>query len=315
MGWSWLLVLLFLGSPFCRALRTPGTTGTTTTTRLTTTQGKECLPCHIVRPHIVFDEDDDNDEEEEDELQQPLPLMCVTKRPDRSYRESFEIDLPEAFLEAYKHLIDAGDAFVCIEGGSIDQEGQAVVMPTVIVTSDADADAIELHATSFKHDRQLRQLQQQSSTTAGTKQRQVRLLVVRVVDVEGTEPVDSVDVMEGAIFGTGVNPQNISFAASVVQQYAAISHEKFALVPVLLQGANNIAAGVAEVVIGIPVQGAPLYRRLVPELLNATEAALGPLDELADTIIFCLPDGATANGKTSWTAIATIWEPVSVMKA
>jgi hypothetical protein len=262
-----------------------------------------CLPCHIVRPQVSFDDD---------MLEELPPIMCVTKRPERSYRESFEIDLTESFLVKYSHLIDAGDAFVCIEGGYVDVVGRVVVVPP---NDSNNASSIELlQVTSFKQQQQHdRELQQSSSVTtpqrAGTK----RLLVVRIISLTGQEPAESVDAIEGAIFGTGINPEAIPFQASVVKQYAAVSHGKLHFVPAVDTVNNHTTTGVVEVIVSLPVEGAPLLQDLVPEVMNATEAALGPLDELADAFIFCLPDGATINGKEYWIAISIHSEPVSLI--
>jgi hypothetical protein len=253
----------------------------------------DCLPCHIVHPEILVELIEVRGDSIENDL---TFLQCITKRPEHSYRESFDIQLPETYTQLYRQVISAGDAFICIQGGYIDEQNGLVTAPT---NSDGDIEFYDMHAV-YQY-RQLQQSQDQSSN------RQLRLLAVRVIDSTGHEPIETKAAIEGAIYGTGSNPDNISSSASVVQQFGAISHNQLTFTASV---GEKIQYGVAEVPISISVNGSLFFRELVPSLLNATALTLGPMDEIADVIIFCLPDGSLLDGQASWTGLAVNGEPV-----
>lgn len=261
-------------------------------------ENNECIPCHIVRIEVTTIE-----EVEPTLMQQQTPMKCITKHPHRSYRELYDIDLPAAFLLKYQHAIDGGDAFICIKNAYIDESTNRIVITTMEYEQETDT---MYTVSSYKaiQQRQYRSLQEEQQNY-----QEFRLLVVRIVDVNGVEPIESPDILEGAVFGTGSNPENISASASVVQHLSAVTHGKVQLVP--SEAVVTISSnGVIDVPISLPVNGSGFFRELLPEILNATELVVGPMNDAADVYIFCLPNGASLVGRTGWTGFSINFEPV-----
>jgi hypothetical protein len=247
----------------------------------------DCLPCHIVRPDISI--------EEIDSVPPQLPIQCITSHSLRTYREGFDISLPEALLQSQRHVIDGGNAFICIPGAYIDESSRSITVPN-------DYDFKHPMSAYKETQHQNRYLQGQESTETT---QELRLLVLRVIDATGNEPIESIDSIEGAIFGTGVNPENISSSASVVEHLAAITHNKVKLIP-----SNVTQSGVIDMTISLSVNNTSFFRALVPDLLNTTKSTFGPLKDLSDVFIFCLPDGSSLSGETGWTGVSVNNEPV-----
>ena len=263
-----------------------------------------CIPCHIVRLDVLLEVVDQS---------LPVlqtPIICITKHPQRSYRESYDIDLPESFLQQHHHVIDGGDAFVCVNDAYIDESTNRIVITAMEDNDDESEHTGDIYTvSSYKetlYQQQRRSLQEQQKQK---HHKELRLLVVRIIDVNGIGPIESVDSIEATIFGTGSNPQNIATLASVVQQLSAITHDQVVLVP-----SNNVttisSTGVIEIPITLPVNGSGFFRELQSEILNATELMVGPMDEAADVYIFCLPDGATLVGNKGWAGFTINFEPV-----
>ena len=133
------------------------------------------------------------------------------------------------------------------------------------------------------------------------------LLAVRVVSKEET-PAESLQSIEGAIFGTGSNPDSIPDNASVVAQYNAVTHGKLLYKPAEGLGINH---GVTEISIESSFAGNDLQKTIIPEILSTTEAAIGPLS-VVDRIIFCLPNDSLFGDDTDWTGFTFLYSPVSV---
>jgi hypothetical protein len=234
---------------------------------------------------------------------QQAPIKCITNHPLRTYRVSYDIDLPISFLQVYQHVIDGGDAFVCVNDAYIDEYSNRIVLKTVENKQNTD-NMYTVSSYKATQQRQYRSLQVEQQNY-----QEFRLLVVRIIDVTGAEPNESSDSIEGAIFGTGSNPENISASASVVQHLSAVTHGKVLLVP--SEGVFTISSnGVIDVPISLPVNGSGFFRELLPEILNATELVVGSMDDAADVYIFCLPDGASLVGRTGWTGFSVDFEPV-----
>ena len=267
------------------------TTSADTTVTSANESYSECIPCHIVRIDVSMDG--------VRQIQlQTNPIKCITKHPFRSYRTSYDIDLPESFLHSHQNIIDGGDALICVNDAYIDDSINRIV---ITPTSDHSFTVSSYKATKQKQQGKHRLLQ--------PNRQEIRLLVVRIIDVNGIEPIVSMESIEGAMFGTGPNPDNLSETASVVQQLAAITHDKVLLVP-----SDSITTtqfnGVIEVPIALPVNGSGFFRELLSEILNATELVVGPMDDAADAYVFCLPDGSSLVGQTGWSGLSVSLEPV-----
>ena len=273
----------------------------TTTNASSAWSAGDCIPCHMVRI--------DDSIEVVDPTQQ-LPknqIKCITQHPRRSYRAMYDIEnLPASFVPTHQHVIDGGDAFVCLKEAYIDESSNCIVMTSKNDDDDTNSRNDDtLTVTSYKAS------QQQQYRSFQPNQPEIRLLVVRIIDVNGIEPVESMEQIEGAIFGTGSNPDNISETASVVQQLASITHHQVSLVPANMNSTQSSGGGVViDVPIALSVNGSGFFRELLSEILNATESVVGPMMEAADAYIFCVPDGATLVGQTGWTGFSTSNEPV-----
>jgi hypothetical protein len=206
-------------------------------------------------------------------------------------------------------VIDGGDALICINNAYIDELNHRIVISTRDDTVVQNNNDNSFTVTSYKATP--KQQQQHHHRTLQQNHQEIRLLVVRIVDVNGIEPEESIHSVEGAIFGTGPNPDNISESASVVGHLAAITHGKVLLVPSYNDSTTTLpSSGVIDVPITLPVNGSGFFRELQSEILNATELVVGSMDDAADVYIFCLPNGASRGGQTGWTAFTFSWEPV-----
>ena len=121
----------------------------------------------------------------------------------------------------------------------------------------------------------------------------------------GEEPVESVGLIEGTVFGTGSS----SVTPSVVSQYLDIPHDQLEYVPATGRNINN---GVLEIEINTSViAGKDIQGSLTEDLLDRTEAAIGSIADTADNIIFCLPTGSIFQKNPEWTAFTYLFEPYS----
>jgi hypothetical protein len=141
-----------------------------------------------------------------------------------------------------------------------------------------------------------------------------RLLAVRVSTLT-EQPAESVALIQGAVFGIGAipNPANVTDAASVVAQYAAVSHEQLWFVPATTMD-ERIRGGVLDLVLeNITITGTKV-RNITDRILEQAAVALNvtTLLEVADHVLFCLPTGGWYNGNSSnWTAYTFLAEPYS----
>jgi hypothetical protein len=147
-----------------------------------------------------------------------------------------------------------------------------------------------------------------------------RLLAVRVSSsLSGEVPAESIASIQGAIFGFGSNPDNISFSdGTVVAQYAALSHEQLLFEPATnteTNAAGNAGAiqhGVLDVIVdNISFVGQSITN-VTATILEQTQKILGVLSllDIADHFIFCLPKGGIYNNDANWTAFTFLFEPV-----
>jgi hypothetical protein len=107
-----------------------------------------------------------------------------------------------------------------------------------------------------------------------------KILAVRVTTAFGQEPQESLQEIEGAVFGTGAG----AVVNSVVRQFDAITHGQLRYIPAV--GTN----GVVEIQMD---QEISYYIDSEQEMINATEALFGDarLSTVADRTLFCMPDG------------------------
>lgn len=136
-----------------------------------------------------------------------------------------------------------------------------------------------------------------------------RLLAVRVTSTFGEAPGSSLDAMEGAIFGTGPNPDGIAANASVVAQFRAVSHNQLLYVPANATvvawplGPMNSTTmtpiarpGLLEIEIAAKFKhfSYDFYEaNLMPIVVSTIEKALGrKMNDIADRIMLCLPSGS-----------------------
>jgi hypothetical protein len=112
-----------------------------------------------------------------------------------------------------------------------------------------------------------------------------KILAVRVTTAFGQEPQESLQEIEGAVFGTGAG----AVVNSVVRQFDAITHGQLRYIPAV--GTN----GVVEIQMD---QEILYYIDSEQDLINATEALFGGarLSTVADRTLFCMPDGTLGEG-------------------
>lgn len=233
------------------------------------------LECHIVEPEVLIN-NGGVDEIHDD------AVVCITQLPGASYRRTLGIDLPPTFRADHSHEIESGRLHLCINGGAV-RDGK------VVLTEESQLTLVEQH----------RRLQQVARR--GRK----RLLAVRVTSPSGEEPEESVELIQGAVFGTG--PMGVT--PSVISQYMDISHNQ--LEYVAARG-NNIDNGVIEIRTETRViEGKDIQDSITDDLLNRTEELIGPIGESVDNIIFCLPTGSVFQNNAEWTAFTYLFEPYS----
>lgn len=306
---------------------------TTTQALIAENNNDDCFLCYIAKPEIMLENGSEYDEESS-------PPVCLHQRSNRGFQEAFRITLSPEFLAKHASTIDGGGADFCIPGGHISpppsseaETGDASPYNSIIVPEER---LIRLqHSTAVDdnnnndnnsdqdggHRRQQRHLEDKDKELRiGTK----KLLAVRVISKFDEIPEESVEDIETAIFGAdddssvgtgdggggfGTGVVAVKPKATVVEQYHKVSHGKLQLMPA--QG-SNIYNGVAQVEISQRVNDSSIDEGLGTNILARTEQLVGvPLEEVADFIVFCLPDGSTARGQLDWTAYTFIYHPVS----
>jgi hypothetical protein len=248
----------------------------------------DCLPCHILRANVLREEGGYH--ASNGEAPQPR-LQCITQLEGRGYRQSFDIDLPDALLQSHLHSIKSGKMNVCIEGGYVNQD-------RIVLPSDAD---LRLDQVVDNNRRRL----QNDARRRGTK----RLLAVRVSSTYGEVPVESVESIVSALFGnSSSNPdENMNAVdATVVAQYAAVTHHQLLFLPAT---GPNITDGILEITVPVNFTGNDI-QALTPTILSKMEEVVGPLSDVADNFVFCLPTGSLFRGVDTWTAFTFLYEPV-----
>ena len=255
-------------------------------------QQTNCLECHVVHPEVLRESNVAVPEVESlrcltsKTLPSSTSASSTSSRTSSHFRSSLALEgLPQDLIDANLDALKAGEWHICIEDYTIFPDTH-----TVLVAEDSKI----LSLDDDEQDAARRHLQDQ--VRVGTQ----RLLAVRVTSaVSGEEPNETLESIEGAIFGTGPNPDNISAEGTVVQQYAAVSHGQL-----LFQAAEgpSIINGVLEIAIDLPFVGTTnVQTQILPLLRTATEAAVGSSlssnTPVADKIVYCLPDGRRFSGR------------------
>lgn len=308
-----------------------------------TNNQNDCLLCHIKALEPIFADGQQPEQQQDSHLYSCFVVENdVTNGDDHlPYRRVVDMQLPEDFLNRHAALLETGNAHFCIprsflhdtsfsqhdhndDGDDDEQRGhQIVVVPEntrpqllepIDVVSEEDAVAVPSNYNNDNPHHYNRQLHT-NSRFMGVK----RMLAVRIVTTFGEEPVETLNDIQEAIFGsTTGNPSTNRTAnhsillpnATIVSQYHAISHGALTWVAATGAGVEN---GVAQVVLDRQIAGAPVQADLTMAILAATAATLGPMDQITDRIIFCLPDGSTLQGQATWTAFTYLFEPVRAL--
>jgi len=241
----------------------------------------DCMPCHIVKVEATF-------VEEEPGIMEAEPsFSCIVEGG-----MMIEIVLPQNFLDAQITTIERGTALFCVPRKHIDFISKTAVVPEQnhgLVQIEEAGRMLEAEAPEM---------------LSGEK----RLLAVRVSSTFGEEPEESRQDIAAAIFGTGMADSDLLPTTNVAAQYDAISHGALALVPATGAG---IVDGVVDITLDRQVSGSRVQSDLASEIIATTAVALGPLEDVADRIIFCLPNYSELSGRDSWTAFTYLLEAYS----
>ena len=203
----------------------------------------------------------------------------------------FQIDLPQEFVDEHATQLQSGLSTVCIRGGTIDFPN-ATAPGQVVIPDGAD---LELIAGG-----------QDSDEDEGLGLGNRTVLVVRV---SGTaeSPDETVQRMQGAVFGLGGQPLPNSMSA----QFARCSFSKIEFIPA--SGFDQFDNGVLNIQLDSRIQG----REALGVMVDATDAVKAILEVeflrgSFDHIIFCMARGTTYAGRLEWTAFATVngWRSV-----
>ena len=195
----------------------------------------------------------------------------------------FQIDLPQEFVDEHATELQSGLSTVCVRGGTIDD---ATVPGQVVIPDGAD---LELIAGGQETD---------EDEALGFGNRTV--LVVRVLGT-AESPVETVERMQGAVFGLGGQP----LANSMRAQFGRCSFSKINFIPA--SGFDQFENGVINIQLNYRLRG----RGALGVKESATKAVrelLGVefLGETFDHVVFCMARGTTSNGRSDWTAFATV---------
>jgi hypothetical protein len=273
-------------------------TSASTTTQLLSFNPLECFVCHIVQFNVLFEYNEEAPEKQQQVIynsssstskeRDDKDYLCISNSRKLGYREVFSISLPDDFVEANRNDIHDGVTNVCIKGAVLDVADKIVHIPYNATLSLAQDES---------HHRRLQ------NARIGNK----RLLVIRVVSPFGEEPDESIELIQGTIFGTGKQAQN----HSVVSQYKAVSHGAFGYIPA--EG-DNIDGGVAQVMANVYVKGSKMSPSFQDVIKEAAVEKLGDLEDIADMVIYCIPDGSYLFDSDQWTGFTFLYETVSANK-
>jgi hypothetical protein len=124
-----------------------------------------------------------------------------------------------------------------------------------------------------------------------------QMLVVRVSSLQGETPMESLDEIEAAVYGTGPNPMHVPADASVVAQFRAVSHTRLVYEPIVVP--NLTRPGLLDIVIEESMINTNLstttrFDTIVrPAMIAAVTRVLGEsIFGIAHRVLFCMPSGS-----------------------
>jgi hypothetical protein len=260
----------------------------------------EGFVCQLTEVEALYDEEHRENQESSSSSDNAI-YSCIVRSESGVgvHRIGFyEATLSETFLSAFGENIKYGSARFILPLRYLDAAANRVTIP-----DEVDLSEIRFLESGEGRDLQDGQLEQVKKSANGIK----TVLAVRVKAPDGDAP-ETVEEIAAAIFGT-TSDSSLIPTASVVSQYASVSHGQLSLIPATGPGIVN---GVAEITIDQPVKGARIQAELSSHLLEKTAEALGaPVDEIADRIIYCIPTGSLLQGRDTWTAYTYLFQHVS----
>ena len=180
----------------------------------------------------------------------------------------------------------------------------ALLFPTlctpslVIVGNKSDSSVIDDESSSFSTlnisaSEKIR-LQRVHESRFGVKP----ILVVRVSSRnDGETPMESLDEIEAAVYGTGSNPLHVPMDASVLAQIRAVSHSRLVYEPVVVPHLTR--PGLLDIVIeestlNTNLSSTSRFDTIVrPAMMSEVARILGEsIFNIADHILFCMPSGS-----------------------
>jgi Gametolysin peptidase M11 len=123
------------------------------------------------------------------------------------------------------------------------------------------------------------------------------LLAVRVSSLLGESPMESLDEMEGALFGTGPNPLLVPSDSTLAAQFKAVSHNQLIYVPA--EDPNLTRPGLLDITIEPSTmnEGDASSNRFDSVVRSALQKELERIlgqsvSHVADRVLFCMPSGS-----------------------
>lgn len=300
--------------------------------RTTSTEGSQRQPqrllCQIAEIEALYDEEKDSHAAADAASNPPHRphYSCITRTDWRSstsassassssnFIASYDVRVSDAFRSRYGPAIERGKAEFSVPVRYLDPVTGVITIPGDENQADEDWDEESPSSSassspptvqlirSLQQQDETQQAQEVSESLSGTK----TVLAIRIKAPDGDAP-ETMDEIAAAIFGTSVDP-NLVPIASVIAQYAAVSHNQLHLVPATGPGIYN---GVTEITLNHTVKGARIQAELSSHILAVTAATLGrPLDAIADRIVYCVPSGSLLQGRDSWTAYTYLFQHV-----
>jgi hypothetical protein len=243
---------------------------------------RDCqFECLIDVIGFLFNEEEAADEEDSRESQGSDLFLCRLENDVHRSRAGYRVALPSEFVEKYRGDLSSATAKICISSGEVDRENNRIILldDTKITLLEGRRQLQSVEPIRGKHT--ILAVQLTSSFTSGNNQM--------------TEhPGLTKGQIQGAIFGTGAYAPG----HDLVSQYRDCSFGALNLEPA---SGTNIDFGVAEVRLSTPIAGGEILGSLQDDILEATEARVGSIDQF-DHIIYCMPDDALMDGVAKWTA-------------
>jgi Gametolysin peptidase M11 len=124
-----------------------------------------------------------------------------------------------------------------------------------------------------------------------------KVLAIRVSSTVPEAPMESLDEMEAAIFGTGPNPRHVPSDGTLVAQFEAVSHGQLHYVPA--DDPSLTRPGLLDIVVNTSTMkvnddSTNRFDSIVrPAIMSETARLLGhTVYNVADHVLFCMPNGS-----------------------